>query len=291
VEGKLAGAISAVKRNGVALKGHLETPLGTGSRLSLNLALRKSLGLFANVVACKTLPGVPARHNDVDLIVIRQNTEGEYSTEEHEILPGVVESLKVTTREKCIEIAKFAFDYAVRNKRNKVTCVHKANIMKRGDGLFLESCKEVSALYPNITYNSLIVDNTSMQLVSKPKQFDVLVTPNLYGNIVENIAAGLVGGPGVIPGIDIGTKYAIFEPGTRSSQVEEAGKNTVNPAAMILSAANMLDHIQLPEHGALLRDAVYKAIASGTKTADIGGRASTTEFTQAVIKAAQNAAK
>ena len=167
----LKAAVLSVKRNGVALAGVIETPLGWGSRQSVNLSLRKSLGLFANVVECKSIPGVPSRHSDVDIIIVRQNTEGEYSLEEHEIIPGVVESLKVTTRDRSVEIAKFAFDYAVRKGRSKVTCVHKANIMKKGDGLFLEVCKEVATHYPKIVFQPMIVDNTSMQLVRSHQGF------------------------------------------------------------------------------------------------------------------------
>merc|ERR1719342_1409671 len=189
--------MASVKKNNVALKGGIGIPeVGQGGELmGYNTSLRRELDLFANVVKVRSLPGVKSRHQNIDTVIIREQTEGEYSAIEHESVKGVVESLKVVTRAKSHRIAKFAFDYATKNGRKKVTAVHKANIMKLGDGLFLKCCKEVAALYPNIQFDQMIVDNTTMQLVSKPHQFDVMVMPNLYGNIIDNLAVGLVGGP------------------------------------------------------------------------------------------------
>lgn len=178
----------------------------------MNQKIRLKLDLFAHVVKVKSLPGLKLRYNNIDFIVIREQTEGEYSALEHESVPGVVESLKITTREKAHRIAKFAFDYAANHGRKKVTAVHKANIMKQGDGLFLQTCKDVSELYPNIKFEAMIIDNCCMQLVSKPQQFDVMVLPNLYGNIVANLGVGLVGGAGIVPGESYSTDVAIFEP-------------------------------------------------------------------------------
>lgn len=210
-------AISSLRKNRIGLKGIIYTP-PSGPQTSINVAIRQALDIYANVVQVKTLPGCSSRHPDVDMVVIRENTEGEYSGLEHQSVPGVVESLKVTTREKSRRIVQFAFDYALQNGRSKVTCVHKANIMKLTDGLFLRTFQEVAEQnrHMGIQTESMIVDNTAMQLVSKPSQFDVIVTPNLYGNIVTNIGAGLVGSAGLIPGYNIGRDYAIFEPVTQS---------------------------------------------------------------------------
>ncbi|VDN14372.1 unnamed protein product [Dibothriocephalus latus] len=270
----LKDAILAIQRNGVALKGSLDTLPGMKSK---NLAIRNQLGLFAYVQHCYTFPGVKTRHSNVDIMVIRENTEGEYSQVtflsspiffslllisppflnsftvafansypfqlEHESVPGVVESLKIITRERSERIAKFAFDYATKHGRKKVTAVHKANIMKLGDGLFLNACAEVSKLYPNIEFNSIIIDNCCMQLVSRPQQFDVLVLPNLYGNIVGNLAVGLVGGAGIAAGMNLGDRYAIFEAGTRKSARSLRGQSVANPVAMLLASADMLEHL------------------------------------------------
>ncbi|CAF5003638.1 unnamed protein product, partial [Rotaria magnacalcarata] len=210
----LTDIVTSFRRNRVGMKGILTTPALSegGDLMSLNMKIRRALDLYANVVRIKTVPGLKLRHQNVDFIVIREQTEGEYSALEHESVHGVVESLKITTYENSRRIAKFAFDYATKFNRKKITAVHKANIMKLGDGLFLESCREVASLYPNIKLETMIVDNTCMQLVSKPQQFDVLVAPNLYGNIVSNLAAGLVGGAGMVPGESYSTDVAIFEP-------------------------------------------------------------------------------
>ncbi len=202
------------RKNKIGLKGVLTTPaLSEGGELeSMNQKIRVDLDLFSHVVRIKSLPGLKLRYQNIDFIVIREQTEGEYSALEHESVPGVVESLKITTKTKALRIAKFAFDYAVQHGRKKVTAVHKANIMKLGDGLFLQSCREISEMYPSIKFEAMIVDNCCMQLVSKPQQFDVMVLPNLYGNIVANLSVGLVGGAGIVPGESFSTECAIFEP-------------------------------------------------------------------------------
>jgi isocitrate dehydrogenase (NAD+) len=209
--------------------------------------MRQQLDIYASVVLCKSLPGFPTRHDNVDFAIIRENTEGEYSGLEHQSFPGVVESLKVSTRAKAERICRFAFDFALKNDRKKVTCVHKANIMKLGDGLFLNTFRRVAKEYESsgITANDMIVDNTSMQLVAKPQQFDVMVMPNLYGAIVSNIGAALVGGPGIVPGCNVGRDYALFEPGCRHVAKDIMNTNKANPAAMILSATMMLRHLGL----------------------------------------------
>ncbi|MBN3320556.1 IDHG1 dehydrogenase, partial [Atractosteus spatula] len=192
---------------------------------------------------CQSLPGVQTRHRNIDIMIIRENTEGEYSSLEHDV-PGVVESLKIITKLNSLRIADYAFRQARQKGRRKVTAVHKANIMKLGDGLFLQCCREVASGYPDITFDSMIVDNTTMQLVSKPQQFDVMVMPNLYGNVVSNVCAGLVGGPGLVPGANYGRDYAVFETATRNTGKSIANKNIANPTAMLLASCMMLDHLK-----------------------------------------------
>jgi len=280
-------ATESLKRNKVGLKGILFTPISKSGHISWNVAMRQQLDIYASVVLCKSLPGVPTRHSDVDFALIRENTEGEYSGLEHQSYPGVVESLKVSTRAKAERISRFAFDFALKNGRKKVTCVHKANIMKLGDGLFLNTFRRVAEEYSSsgIEYNDMIVDNTSMQLVAKPKQFDVMVMPNLYGAIVSNIGAALVGGPGVVPGCNVGRDYALFEPGCRHVAKDIMGQDRANPAAMILSATMMLRHLGLDHIANNIASATFQVLNSGrTRTADMGGSSTTSEFTAAVIK-------
>ncbi|XP_069141194.1 isocitrate dehydrogenase [NAD] subunit gamma, mitochondrial-like [Argopecten irradians] len=280
----LQKAMLSVQRNGVALKGNIETKFDDPSFRSMNVDLRVQLELFASVVWCKSLPGVSTRHKDIDIILIRENTEGEYSNLEHENVPGVVESLKIITAEKSTRIAKYAFDYAQQKGRKKVTAIHKANIMKLGDGLFLESCRQVACLYPDIEFNDMIVDNASMQMVSRPQQFDVLLMPNLYGNILSNIAAGLVGGPGVVPGVNIGRDYAVFEMGTRSSGRSLKGKNVANPTGMLLASCDMLDYLGHRKHAEMIRDSVMTVMNEDKlHTPDLGGQATTLDLVHAVI--------
>jgi len=280
-------AMDSLKRNKVGLKGILYTPIDVGGHNSWNVAMRQQLDIYASIVLCKSLPGVPSKHKNVDFAIIRENTEGEYAGLEHQSYPGVVENLKISTRAKADRIARFAFDFALKNDRKRVTCVHKANIMKLGDGLFLNTCKAVSEEYKSsgIEFDSMIVDNTSMQLVSKPQQFDVMVMPNLYGNIVSNIGAALVGGPGIVPGCNIGREYALFEPGCRHIGKDIMGTNAANPAAMILSATMMLRHLGLEGQANSIAEAVYSVLAEGKiQTADMGGSSKTSEFTKAVIE-------
>jgi len=289
-EHALEQVINSIEQTGVALKGALTTPSSISGQgyLSLNQNMKVKLDLFANVVHCKSVPGVNTRHNDVDMIVVREQTEGEYTSLEHESVPGVVEMIKVVTHKKSERIAKFAFDYASKHKRKKVTCVHKANIMKLGDGMFFQTCGEVAKLYPKIKFEGMIVDNTCMQLVSNPQQFDVVLLPNLYGSIVDNLGAALVGGAGMVPGKSYGAKYAIFEPGARHTFAGVAGRNVANPTAMLLSACDMLDHIHYRKHARMIRDAVLKTIVEGQNlTLDIGGSASTSAFVNTVIKNVQ----
>ncbi|KAG8898175.1 isocitrate dehydrogenase (NAD(+)) idh1 [Tulasnella sp. 403] len=279
-------ALESLQRNRVGLKGILYTPIDQHGHNSWNVAMRQQLDIYASVVLCKSLKGFPTRHANVDFAIIRENTEGEYSGLEHQSYPGVVESLKVSTRYKAERIVRFAFDFALKNNRKKVTCVHKANIMKLGDGLFLNTFRRVAEEYKSsgIEYNDMIVDNTSMQLVARPQQFDVMVMPNLYGAIVSNIGAALVGGPGTVPGCNIGREYALFEPGCRHVAKDIMGTNQANPAAMILSATMMLRHLGLDAIANNITTATYDVINDGKiRTQDMGGNAKTSDFTGAVI--------
>ncbi|KAK6205190.1 isocitrate dehydrogenase [Scheffersomyces amazonensis] len=280
----VAEAVESLKRNKVGLKGILFTPTGSSGK-SLNVALRKELDIYASLVLIKNIPGVKSRLDGIDFALVRENTEGEYSGLEHQSYPGVVESLKIMTRFKSERIAKFAFDFAKKNNRKLVTAIHKANIMKLGDGLFRQTVKDVGQSYSGIEVNDLIVDNASMQAVAKPQQFDVLVTPNLYGSILSNIGAALIGGPGLVPGANFGREYAVFEPGCRHVGLDIKGQNTANPTAMILSSAMLLRHLGLNEFADKISDATYATIAEGkVRTKDIGGTSSTTEFTDAIVE-------
>ncbi|KAI8553908.1 hypothetical protein RHMOL_Rhmol05G0052900 [Rhododendron molle] len=274
-----AEVLDSVRKNKVCLKGGLRTPVGGGVS-SLNVQLRKELDLYASL-------GLPTRHENVDIVVVRENTEGEYSGLEHEVVPGVVESLKVMTKFCSERIAKYAFEYAYLNNRKKVTAVHKANIMKLADGLFLESCREVASKYPSIKYNEIIVDNCCMQLVSKPEQFDVMVTPNLYGTLVANTAAGIAGGTGVMPGGNVGADHAVFEQGASAGNVGNekiVQQKKANPVALLLSSAMMLRHLQFPSFADRLETAVKRVIAEGkVRTKDLGGDSTTQEVVDAVI--------
>ncbi|ESO98976.1 hypothetical protein LOTGIDRAFT_158944 [Lottia gigantea] len=288
----VSAVIESFKRNGAGLKGIITTPASFkgGVLRTLNMRIRRELDLFANVVRIKSLPGFKTKHNNLDFVIIREQTEGEYSALEHESVSGVIECLKIVTEEKSRRIAKFAFDYAMRLNRKKVTAVHKANIMKLGDGLFLKCCEEVAALYPHIEYEAMIIDNCCMQLVSNPHQFDVMVMPNLYGNIVDNLAAGLVGGAGVVPGESYSHDVAVFEQGARHAYAEAVGKNIANPTATLLGACNMLKHIHLEYHSKLIEDAVHRVVKAGkVRTQDMGGYASTSDFTHAVVNSLHSA--
>eukprot|EP00245_Coleochaete_scutata_P017858 TRINITY_DN899_c0_g1_i1.p1 TRINITY_DN899_c0_g1~~TRINITY_DN899_c0_g1_i1.p1 ORF type:complete len:371 (-),score=64.35 TRINITY_DN899_c0_g1_i1:536-1648(-) len=278
--------IESIRKNKVCLKGGLATPLGGGVS-SLNVQLRKELDLYASLVHCFNLPGIKTRHSNVNIVVIRENTEGEYSGLEHEVVPGVVESLKVITKKNSDRIAEYAFEYAYLNNRKVVTAVHKANIMKLADGLFLESCRNVAKDYPALKYNEIIVDNCCMQLVSKPEQFDVMVTPNLYGTLVANTAAGIAGGTGVMPGGNVGPEHAIFEQGASAGNVGNdrlVAQKTANPVALLLSSSMMLRHLQFPSFADRLESSVMAVVAEGgCRTKDLGGTSTTQEVVDAVI--------
>lgn len=276
--------LESLKRNRVGLKGILHTPLERSGHPSFNVALRKELDIFASVALIKSIPGVETRLNNIDMVLVRENTEGEYSGLEHKPNNDIVESLKIITSYNSERIGRFAFDFATLNNRKKVTAIHKANIMKQSDGLFRSTIKKVGESYPGIEVNDMIVDNASMQAVSNPQQFDVLVTPNLYGTILSNIGAGLVGGPGVVPGASLGREYAIFEPGCRHVGLDIEGRNTANPTAMILSASMMLRHLGLQKFADNISAATYAVLKEGkVRTPDIGGSSSTSDVTRAVL--------
>ncbi|KAI8957896.1 isocitrate dehydrogenase subunit 1 [Daldinia sp. FL1419] len=277
-------SVASLKRNKLALKGILHTPISRSGHQSFNVALRQELDIYASISLIKNIPGYNTRHKDVDLCIIRENTEGEYSGLEHQSVPGVVESLKIITRAKSERIAKFAFSFALANNRKKVTCIHKANIMKLADGLFRSTFQKTAAEYPTLETNDMIVDNASMQCVSRPQQFDVMVMPNLYGGILSNIGAALVGGPGIVPGCNMGRDVAVFEPGCRHVGLDIKGKDQANPTALLLSASMLLRHLGLDDHANRISKAVYGVIAEGKyRTRDMGGDATTHEFTRAIL--------
>jgi isocitrate dehydrogenase (NAD+) len=278
--------LDSVRRNKVALKGPTETPIGTGHR-SVNVELRKSLDLYANLRPVKTLPGVKSRYDGVDLVVVRENTEDLYSGLEHVVVPGVVESLKIITAKASTRIARFAFEYARKHGRKRVTAVHKANIMKLSDGLFLDCCREVSRQYADVKYDEIIVDNCCMQLVLDPTRFDILLLENLYGDIVSDLCAGFIGGLGMAPGANIGEGVAIFE-AVHGSAPDIAGKNLANPMAIVLSGAMMLDHLGEAQAAARVRDAVHAVLREGqVLTGDLGGTAGTSQIAEAIAAKVQ----
>ena len=269
----------------VGLKGPTTTPVGGGHR-SINVALRMKLGLYVNFRPIRMLPGLQTRFSDLplDLAIFRENTEDLYSGLEHEVVPGVVESLKIITEKASTRIARAAFEYARRESRRKVTAIHKANIMKMSDGLFLKCCREVASAFPEIQYNELIVDNACMQLVMRPETFDLLVMPNLYGDIISDLAAGLVGGLGIVPGANLGDHHAIFE-AVHGTAPDIAGKGVANPTALMQSAVLMLAHLGEREAAGRLQKAIRHVYEAGEHlTGDVGGKASTTGFTDAVIR-------
>jgi isocitrate dehydrogenase (NAD+) len=272
-----AAVIASLKENGVGLKGPLTTPLGSGFR-SVNVAIRMELDLYANLRPAKTFPGVLSPYSDIDLVVVRENTEDLYAGVEHMVGSDAAESIKIITRKASERIVRFAFDYACNHNRRKVTAVHKANILKLSDGLFLETARQVAEKYPQIEFEDRIVDNMAMQLVQKPQLYDVLVMPNLYGDILSDLCAGLVGGLGLVPGANIGEEAALFEP-VHGSAPKYAGKNRANPAAMILSAVLMLDYLGEKEAARRIETALAAQIKDGqVVTPDLGGRAGTKEM-------------
>src|SRR6202171_3671741 len=277
-------AVESVRRNRVALKGPMATAIAGGAP-SVNVALRKTLDLYANLRPVKNVPGVKSHFENVNLILVRENTEDLYSGLEHEVVPGVVESLKIITERASTRIARFAFEYARRNGRKKIHAIHKANIMKLSDGLFLSSIRTVAAGYPEIEYLEMIVDNTCMQLVMNPGQFDMLLLPNLYGDVVSDLAAGLVGGLGVVPSGNIGDVAALFE-AVHGTAPDIAGKGIANPTAILMSGAMMLNYLKEAEASRRILQALDKIYREGKcVTRDVGGTATTREFTEAVIEA------
>jgi isocitrate dehydrogenase (NAD+) len=275
--------LASIRRNKVALKGPVTTPVG-GGFTSVNVGLRKALDLFANLRPVWNIPAVPSKYTGIDLVIVRENTEDLYSGLEHEVIPGVVESLKIITADASERISHFAFKHARKHKRKRVTAVHKANIMKMGDGLFLSSVRKVAAEYPEITCDDRIVDAACMHLVMKPTQFDILLLPNLYGDIVSDLCAGLVGGLGVVPAANLGTEIGVFE-AVHGSAPDIAGKGLANPTALLLSAILMLRHIDEDA----MADRIMKALGTVLEqdkvmTRDLGGTASTAEFTNAIVR-------
>jgi isocitrate dehydrogenase (NAD+) len=275
--------LESVKRNKVGLKGPVTTPIAEGFT-SVNVGMRKALDLYSNLRPVKNLAGVASRFENVDLIIVRENTEDLYAGLEHEIVPGIVESLKIITERASTRIARFAFEYARKYGRKRVTAIHKANIMKLSDGLFLESTRAVSREFTDISYDERIVDAACMHLVMHPEKLDVLLLPNLYGDIVSDLCAGLVGGLGVVPGANIGTEAAIFE-AVHGSAPDIADQNLANPTALLLSGLLMLEHIGESTHAGRIRAALTHVLADGkVRTHDLGGTATTTEFTDAICR-------
>jgi isocitrate dehydrogenase (NAD+) len=278
-----AELLESIKRNKVALKGPVTTPIGEGFT-SVNVGLRKALDLYANLRPVRNLPGVPSRFQNVDLVIVRENTEDLYAGLEHEIVPGIVESLKIITEKASTRIARFAFEHARRFSRKRVTAIHKANIMKLSDGLFLDSCRKVSREFIDIPYDERIVDAACMHLVMHPEKLDVLLLPNLYGDIVSDLCAGLVGGLGVVPGANMGLDCAVFE-AVHGSAPDIADQNLANPTALLLSGLMMLEHLGERLPAQQIRDALLRVLAAGVvRTRDLGGTATTTEFTDAVCR-------
>jgi isocitrate dehydrogenase (NAD+) len=276
--------VQSVIRNKVGLKGPIATPVASGPP-SINVGLRKALTLYANLRPVKNVPGVKARYDGVDLVIVRENTEDLYAGLEHTIIPGVVESLKIITEKASTRVARFAFEYARKHGRKKMAAIHKANIMKQSDGLFLASVREVAKNYPDVEYREVIVDNACMQMVLNPGQFEMLLLTNLYGDIMSDLAAGLVGGLGVVPSGNIGEQAAVFE-AVHGTAPDIAGKGIANPTALLMSGIMMLDHIGELDAARKVEAALHKVYREGSaRTADLGGAATTDQFADAVIAA------
>ncbi|KAL7069638.1 hypothetical protein ACQ4LE_010704 [Meloidogyne hapla] len=290
---ELEKVVDAIHKTGAALKGNIETKFDKPEFKSRNMELRRRLDLYANVLHCVSVPSIPTRHKNLDLVLIRENTEGEYSGLEHESVHGIVESLKIVTRHGIERIARYAYDYAVLNNRSNIIVIHKANIQKLGDGLFLKVSKEIADTEyksKGLRFESLIVDNACMQLVSRPQQFNdaILLMPNLYGNIISNIACGLVGGPGLVPGMNIGEEYAVFETGTRNTGTSLTGKDLANPTAFIRAAIDMLRYLALDTYADKMSDALFIALTERKlHTPDIGGSCHSSDIVDAVIELMQ----
>jgi isocitrate dehydrogenase (NAD+) len=278
-----SGVVEAIRKTRVALKGPLTTAIASGAP-SINVGLRKALDLYANVRPVKNLPGVASRFQDVDMVLIRENTEDLYAGLEHEVVPGVVESLKIITEKASTRIARFAFEYARKYQRKKIHGIHKANIMKMSDGLFLKSIRVVAAEYPEIEYKELIIDNACMQMVLKPTQYDMLLLTNLYGDIMSDLAAGLVGGLGVVPSANIGQDVAIFE-AVHGTAPDIAGQGISNPTALLMSSILMLRHLKEESAATRIENALHRVYVEGKSlTRDVGGQATTKQFTTAIIQ-------
>jgi len=276
--------LDSIRKNKLALKGPVTTPVGEGFT-SVNVGLRKALDLYANLRPVKNIPHVRSRFEHVDLVIVRENTEDLYSGIEHEVVPGVIESIKIITESASMRIARFAFEYARRLKRTRVTAIHKANIMKMSDGLFINCAQAVSADYPDIGYDTQIVDAACMNLVMRPEKFDVLLLPNLYGDIVSDLCAGLVGGLGTVGAANLGVDTGVFE-AVHGSAPDIAGKNIANPTALLRSALLLLEHIGEGHAASRIEAALFRALTTPARTTrDLGGSASTTEFTDAIVQA------
>lgn len=274
--------IDSIKKNKVALKAPITTPIGKGFR-SVNVQLRKELDLYANLRPCKNIPTIKTRFDNIDIVVVRENTEDLYAGIEEQIDKDTAHSIKIITRKASLRIAKFAFDYAVKNNRKEVCVVTKANICKLSDGLFLECAREVAKEYPTIKFREILVDNCCMQLVQKPEQFDILLLPNLYGDIVSDLTAGLIGGLGVAQSANIGEQASVFE-AVHGSAPDIKGQDKANPMALLLSAVEMLKFINQKDCADKIENALYKALEAGIKTADLGGNAKCSEFTNEIIR-------
>jgi isocitrate dehydrogenase (NAD+) len=276
--------LESIRKNRVALKAPITTPVGKGFS-SVNVGLRKALSLYVSLRPVRSWPGLETRHPNVNLVVFRENTEGLYAGREHEVVPGVVEALKIVTREASIRIAKYAYDYARWTGRNKITVVHKKAVMKLSDGLFVDCCREVASRYPFIETEEMPIDQVAMNLVIDPSRFQIILTDNLFGDILSDLCSGLVGGLGIVPGANIGEESAVFE-AVHGSAPDIAGQNKANPIALVLSAAMMLHHIGAHSQGARVETAVERVLADQTvRTGDLGGSATTSEMTQAIIDA------
>lgn len=281
---ELEQAVTSIRRNGYAIKANIETISESPLVKSRNVAIRTNLDLYVNVVNCKTFPGIPSIHKDVNITVIRQNTEGEYALLEHESVAGVVEHLKFVTRTNTERIASFAFEYARKYKRKKVTTVHKADIMILCDGLFLDVTRKIAKEYPDIKHDDMTIDNCCLKLVTNPQYFDVIVTPNLYGSVITNCICGLIGGPGMTSGRNYGDYYAIFETGTRNIGNEIAGKNIANPTAIMRATIDMLNHLNYTKYANLIDKALMKALMQDNiRTPDIGGTNSSTDVIDSMM--------
>lgn len=276
-------ALDSVRRNGFGLKGPMATPIGKGHR-SLNLTLRKELELYANIRPCVSMPGVDTLYQDVNVVTVRENTEGEYSGLEHVVYPGVVESLKVITRDASMRVCEYAFEYAKQNGRKRVTAVHKASVMKLSDGLFLQCAQEVADKNPEIEFQTMLIDNAASSLVSNPALLDVMVMPNLYGDIISDLCAGLIGGLGLTPSGNMGKECMLAE-AVHGTAPDIVGMSRANPTALLMSALMMLRHMNMQDKAKLIEDSVHQVLKEGSvRTGDIGGSSTSTEYTDAIIR-------